>query len=116
MPVIKLSLSEEQDLELLEKAQNAKMTKQDFIRKKIFEDNPNSIFNPEEAERRACESFQKGEQFSLPRLYGGDWVEMEARNGMAGVFGKRFFEYVKKYSDKIKFIKMVNNRALYEIQ
>ena len=53
--------------------------------------------------------------FTLPELYGDSW---NIARGVAGVFGKQFFEYVeKKYPGMIKYVGQVNcgRHAQYQI-
>lgn len=72
---------------------------------------PKSIFTPAEAVRRAL-LYPQGAVFSLPALYGDAWT---LKRGFAGVFGKRFFDYVVEHCpDTIEFIKVKNNLAYYK--
>lgn len=104
MPVIKVSLSEENYQELQESAQREKMSIQDYIRTKLL--TQNTIFTPEEAVKRALEKYDRGDCFTIPDLYGDDWT-ME--RGIAGVFGKRFFNYIEDGGCKeIEFTGMTN--------
>ena len=68
------------------------MTIQDYIRFKLF--NLNSSFTVEEAVRRV----QSGNftTFTLPDLYGEAWT---LKRGMAGVFGKNFYNYITNHSE-----------------
>ena len=104
MPIIKLSLSDEYYKKLQEMAQNEKMSIQDYIRDRLFTET--SIFTPVEAVKRALNKYNSGGCFTLPELYGKDWT---IERGVAGVFGKRFFNYIENGgSDKIEFAGMTN--------
>ncbi|EJT6613107.1 DUF1413 domain-containing protein [Clostridium perfringens] len=104
MPIIKLSLSDESFKKLQEMAQDKKMSIQDYIRDRLFIET--SIFTPAEAVDRALNKYSNGDCFTLPELYGVDWT---IERGVAGVFGKRFFNYIESGgSDKIEFVGMTN--------
>ena len=117
MPVLKLSLSDDESkaLELLAEAE--RLSPQDYIRFLLFGNKPATIFTPEEAERRAIAKFKEGELFSLPDIYGyQDWCLLEPRK--TGPFGKKFFQFVQRPDSDIVFVKMTANgrRALYSIK
>lgn len=115
MPIIKLSLTENEYNELLKQAESEKLTGQDYIRYKIFGKKSPSKFIPEEAERRALEKYSHDDVFTLPDIYGDEWVELDPR--MTGVFGKRFFNYLKT-SNSIEFAGMTpdKRRATYRLK
>lgn len=115
MPLIKLSLTEEEFEELQILADKEKMSIQDLIRYKLLSKKNPSIFVPEEAVRRALEKFTVNDGvFTLPDIYGDDWENLEPR--MTGVFGKRFFNYLKKIGI-IEYAGMTDDgrRATYKI-
>lgn len=120
MPIIKLSLTEE-ELDALqnlrgENVETVNMSIQDFIRYKLLGKSNPSIFTPEEAVRRALEKFTKDDEpFSLPDIYASDWSSLNPR--MTGVFGKRFFNYLKNI-EAIEYAGMTpdGRRALYRIK
>ncbi len=116
MPVIKISLTENEYEKIDALAGSEKMTIQDYIRYKIFSKKSPSIFVPEEAENRALSKFSKGDVFSLPDIYGDDWIKLSPR--MTGVFGRRFFKYLEEKDGQIKFIGMApdQRRATYTIK
>lgn len=104
MPVVKVSLNDEYYQKLQEMAQEEKMSIQDYIRSKLFTEK--SIFTPTEAVKRAITQYSSGDFFTLPEIYGDDW---KTERGVAGVFGKRFFNYVSDGgTDKIEFARMVD--------
>ena len=116
MPIIKLSLTDEEFAELLKQADGEKMSIQDFIRYKLLSKKNPSIFTPEEAEKRALNKFTaEDEPFTLPDIYGEEWEKLNPR--MTGVFGKRFYNYLKT-SDLIEFAGMTadGRRATYRIK
>lgn len=115
MPVLKLSLTEEEEERLLELARAEHLSEQDYIRYVVFGTREPSKFTPEEAERRALEKFTvEDEPFTLPDIYGEEWEELNPR--MTGVFGKRFFKYLKT-SDSVEYAGMTpdGRRAIYRI-
>ena len=120
MPIIKLSLTEEElaDLQNLRGAEETteNMSIQDFIRFKLLRKSNPSIFTPEEAVRRALEKFSKDDKpFTLPDIYGDEWSSLNPR--MTGVFGKRFFNYLKTI-DSIEYDGMSQDgrRATYKVK
>jgi len=115
MPVVKISLTKEEYQQLENLATVEKMSIQDFIRYKMLSHKNPSIFVPEEAVRRALEKFSKeDEPFTLPHIYDELWRDLNPR--MTGVFGKRFFNYIKNISE-IEFAGMTQDgrRATYKI-
>lgn len=94
MPYFKLSLSDP-EMKLLDQwAEDAKMTRQDYVRYKLFGKKTSKDFTPEEAVRLAREKHARGElssPFSVPMIYGDAWTLERA---VAGVFGRRFFKYI----------------------
>lgn len=116
MPIVKLSLTDEEFRELLKQADGEKMSVQDFIRYKLLSKKNPSIFTPEEAEKRALEKYTREDKpFTLPDIYGEEWEKLDPR--MTGVFGKRFYNYLKT-SDLIVFAGMTadRRRATYRIK
>jgi len=73
---------------------------------------------PEEAERRAVEKYTADDEpFTLPDIYQEEWSELNPR--MTGVFGKRFFNYLRESeSTVVEFAGMTPNgrRATYRIK
>lgn len=115
MPIIKISLTEDEYQEIEVLANNEKMSIQDFVRYKMLSKKNPSIFTPEEAVERALKKFKKSDEaFTLPDIYGDEWSNLNPR--MTGVFGKRFFNYLKNI-DSIKFVGMTldGRRATYKI-
>lgn len=114
MPVVKLTLSEEYYEKLGEMAKTKNMSIQDFIRDKLFDED--TIYTPEEAVQRAHDGrFSDGHNFSLPDIYGDDWT---IKRGPAGVFGKRFFNYVMDNDVDVEFVSMdkYERRAMYRLK
>ncbi len=112
MPVVKLTLSDAYYEKLIAMAKTKSI--QDFIRDTIFEEN--TIFTPEEAVKRAHDGrFSDGHNFSLPDVYGDDWT---IKRGIAGVFGKKFFNYVVDNDVDIEFVSMdkYERRAMYRLK
>ncbi len=115
MPIIKLTLSKQYYQQLSDMAQEEHKSMQDYIRDIIF--GIDTIFTPEEAVRR----IQNGDcdidpnSFTLPDVYGNEWT---IERGPAGVFGKKFYNYIVDNPDLgIKFINMgkYGRRAVYKI-
>lgn len=116
MPIVKLSLTDEEFDELSKQADGEKMSIQDYIRYRLLSKKNPSIFTPEEAEKRALEKYTaEDEPFTLPDVYGEEWVKLNPR--MTGAFGKRFYNYLKT-SDLIEFVGMTadGRRATYRIK
>lgn len=122
MPIIKISLSNDEYTQVLKMLgadeMTSKMSIQDFIRYKILGKSNPDIFTPEEAVRRALEKYSsEDEPFTLPDIYGDEWQLLNPR--MTGVFGKRFFNYLKADSSlQIEYVGMVDRdrRASYKIK
>lgn len=112
---IKFTLSKEKYDELAEKANKEKLTIQDYVRRILFPDYYNTI-TPLEAVNKALTKYEKGERFTVPDIFGEEW---NLPNGVAGQFGKKFFELVEaEYSTKIRFTGDYSNKrknAVYEI-
>lgn len=116
MPILKLSLTKEEEDKLAELAKGENLSPQDYIRYRIFGIKSPSKFTPEEAERRALEKYTiDDEPFTLPDIYQEEWSELNPR--MTGVFGKRFFNYLKS-SDSVEYAGMTQDgrRATYRIK
>ena len=116
MPILKLSLTETEKSTLARLAKEENLSPQDFIRYKIFGEKNPSKFTPEEAEKRALEKYTvDDESFTLPDVYQEEWAELNPR--MTGVFGKRFFNYIKT-SETIEYAGMTQDgrRATYRIK
>lgn len=94
MATIKFSLNEEYYNKLETAAESKGMTIQDYIRYKLFD--LNTIFTVEEAVRRVQSGDYKNKTFSLPDLYGDSWT---LERGMAGVFGRNFFNHVSEHTE-----------------
>lgn len=94
MPTVKFSLNDEYFKKLEKAAEDKGMTIQDYIRYKLFD--LNTIFTVEEAVRRVQTGDYKDKTFSLPDLYGDSWT---LERGMAGVFGKNFYNYISEHTE-----------------
>lgn len=121
MPVIKISLTEEELVELQNllaaDETTEKMSVQDFIRFRLLGKSNPQIFTPEEAVRRALEKFSPEDKpFTLPDIYGDEWASLNPR--MTGVFGKKFFNYLKNKESALLYAGMSedNRRATYRIK
>ena len=122
MPLIKLSLTDEELAELQSilaaDERTANMSIQDFIRFKLLKKSNPAIFTPEEAVRRALEKFTpKDEPFTLPDIYGEEWYSLNPT--MTGVFGKRFFKHLKNNANSvIEYAGMTEDgrRATYRVK
>lgn len=114
MPVVKLTLSEDYYKKLSKMAKGKNMSIQDFIRDKLFDED--TIFTPKEAVKRALDGrFSDKREFSLPDIYGDDWT---IERGPAGVFGKKFFNYVMDNDTDVEFVSMdkYGRRAMYRLK
>ena len=107
MPTVRITFSEETYQKVCDMAKEEGISVQDLIRNKVLGEET-SIFTPANAVERVFAKYQVGDTFTIPELYGEDWATM--RRGIAGVFGKQFYNYVMDvYPEKIKFDKMVNS-------
>lgn len=109
VPTVKFSLNDEYYAMLKEMAKEDGVSIQDCVRNRLF--NVKTIFTPVEAVDRVmkkCESgeYEKGTTFTLPKLYGESWT---IERGVAGAFGKQFFNYVTDVCpEKIGYVGMTN--------
>lgn len=95
MTTIRFDLTDEYKGKLEQAAEAMQMSVQDYIRYKLFD--VKTIFTVDEAVRRIQngdfnDSEKYPEGFTLPDVYGKEWV---IERGPAGVFGKRFNEYIE---------------------
>ena len=115
MPVIKISVNDQTYEKLSNMAKADGISIQDLIRNKVLGDDT-SMFTPADAVDRALAKYAVGDLFTIPELYGDDWAVM--KRGVAGVFGKQFYNYVADTCpEKIMFVGMTNrNRhAQYKV-
>lgn len=114
MPIVKLTLNDEYYEKLKIMAQAEQKSIQDFIRDTIFQ--IDTIFTLEEAINRIHQKEYKiGDEFELPDVYGEDWT---IERGPAGVFGKKFFNYVNanpQLGIEFKDMGKYGRRAVYKI-
>ena len=96
MATIRFDLTDEYKEKLEQAAEEMQMSVQDYIRYKLF-GIVETIFTVDEAVRRIqngdfhnLDKYSEG--FTLPDVYGKDWI---IERGPAGVFGRKFNEYVK---------------------
>lgn len=110
---VKFTISEEHYEELCKRAENEKLSVQDYIRRELFSDY--STFTPQDAVNIALSKYSKGDNFTVPEIFGDKWT---LPNGVAGQFGKKFYKLVEEdYSSKIKFTGNFNKKrhAVYEV-
>ena len=115
MPVIKISFSDQAYEKISAMANAEGISIQDLIRTKVLGDDT-TMFIPADAVERALAKYDVGDLFTIPELYGDDWAVM--KRGVAGVFGKQFYNYVADTCpEKIMFVGMTNrNRhAQYKV-
>lgn len=107
MPTVRITFNEETYQKVCDMAKEEGISVQDLIRNKVLGEET-TIFTPAKAVERVFEKYNIGDTFTIPELYGEDWATM--RRGVAGVFGKQFYNYVaNECPEKIKFDKMVNS-------
>lgn len=110
----KFTVSDENAEQLRARAEEAKLSIQDYIRKQLFSDQ--IPFTPLEAVNKALTKFQSGDFFTVPQLLDAEW---DLPRGMAGQFGRKFFELVnREFNDKIEFTSTFNSKkhAIYRIK
>jgi len=115
MPVIKISLNDDYYEKIINLAKEEGISVQDYIRNKVFEET--SIYTPAYAVKLALENLDVNDVFTLPSLY-SEYKEWNIKRGVAGVFGKQFFNYVEEeYQGIIEFNGMAdyNRHASYKI-
>ena len=107
---IKITVSDENALDLETRAGNQSI--QDYIRSVLF---PGQILiTPMDAVNKALTNYQPGDTFSVPEIFGEAW---DLPNGMAGQFGRKFFDLVStEFSTQIRFTGNFNAKrhAVYE--
>jgi hypothetical protein len=115
MPILKLSLTKEEEDKLSKLSKDENLSMQDYIRYLVFGNKISSKFTPEEAERRALEKFTAEDPpFTVPDIYGKEeWAELPTEK--TGVFGKRCFNYFKTSDCTIKYVGTPGRRATYRI-
>lgn len=96
MPTIRFDLNEEYKAKLEDAANEMNMKLQDYIRYKLFD--LKTIFTVDEAIKRIQnggfdDTAKYPDGFTLPDVYGTEWT---IERGLAGVFGKTFFNYVTR--------------------
>lgn len=103
---IKFTVSDENYQLLCSRADAERLSLQDYIRKQLLSEN--TIFTPLEAVNRALKKYSPEDTFSLPDIYGDEWT---VPNGVAGQFGRKFFELVEaEYGSEIEFTKTYNEK------
>lgn len=96
---VKFTISDDNYKTLCRRAEAEKLGIQDYIRQQLF---PEQIpFTPQDAVRRALNTYEPGDTFTVPEIYGDSW---NLPNGMAGQFGKKFCALVEQeYTSQIRF-------------
>lgn len=109
---VKFTISDEDYDDLRNRAGSESLIP-DYVRKQLF---PGQVlFTPQDAVNLALSKYAKGDRFSVPELFGDNW---NLPNGMAGMFGKKFFALIEeKYRAQIRFTGNLNAKkhAVYEI-
>ena len=117
MPVIRISLNDMQYKNLTAAAAEEGISIQDYIRHQIFKDE--AWFKPSDAVEMALTKYHPDELFTLPKVYGTDWMPKMASvdSTFAKHFGQSFQRYVLKYC--IDTIKDIDEKAdgveLYQV-
>lgn len=112
MATFRFDLNDEYSKKLKTLAEDKRMSIQDFIRYKIFDET--TIFTIDEAVTRIQNGNYKDKEFTLPDVYGDDWT-MSREDG-AGALGKNFFNYITDHPELgIRFIpdRTIKRRAVY---
>ncbi|WP_297959389.1 DUF1413 domain-containing protein [uncultured Ruminococcus sp.] len=108
--IVKFSLSDESYELLCGRAEEKRLSLQDYIRMELF---PDAVkLTPLDAIKEALKKYNAGESFTVPEILGDRW---DLPNGEAGQFGKKFFQLVEsEYSSELEFAGLNRNkRAVY---
>jgi hypothetical protein len=110
---VKFTISDENYEELCNRADEHRLSIQDYIRRELFSEY--NTITPMDGVNKALSNYSKGDTFTVPELFGDAW---DLPNGVAGQFGKKFFSLVEsEYSTRIRFTGNFNSKkhAIYEI-
>ena len=112
---VKFTLSYDNYTDLSARAEKEELSLQDYIRRELFPEE--NTITPQDVVKRALAQYTSGETFTLPQLLSKS-NEWDLPNGMAGQFGRKFNNLIKKsYSSQIRFTGKFDSKhhAIYEI-
>lgn len=113
MTTFRFDLSKEYSERLKEEAKGKRMTIQEYIRFKLF--NETTIFSVDELIKRIQSGNFKTQEFTIPDAYSDEeWSKID--RGSAGVLGKNFYNYITKHPELgISFVpnRTIKRRAVY---
>lgn len=115
MATFRFDLNEEYSQKLKDAAAEKRMSIQEYIRYKVFDEI--TIFSVDEVIRRIMnrDLIEKGKEFTMPDVFRyEEWSQID--RGNAGVLGKNFYLYTKEHPElEIEFVpdKQIKRRAVY---
>lgn len=116
MATFRFDLNEEYSQKLEDAAAEKRMSVQEYIRYKLF--NETTIFSVDEVIRRIHAGDFDGKEFTVPDVFTSEeWSQID--RGNAGVLGKNFYNHITDNPDLgIRFVKdkTIKRRAVYTYQ
>lgn len=113
MATFRFDLNEEYGKKLEEAAEKKRMSIQEYIRYRLFDEV--TIFSVDEVINRIQSGDFEGKEFSIPDVFTDEeWSQID--RGNAGVLGRNFYNYIKVNKDLgIRFVpdKQIKRRAVY---
>lgn len=113
MATFRFDLNEEYSKKLVDAAEEKRMSVQEYIRYKLFDET--TIFSVDEVIKRIQAGDFDEKEFSIPDVFTDEeWSQID--RGNAGVLGKNFNEHIKKNPDLgISYVegKTIKRRAVY---
>ena len=113
MATFRFDLNEEYGKKLEKEAADKRMSIQEYIRYKLFDET--TIFSVDEVIKRIQNGDFEGKEFTIPDAFTSEeWSQID--RGNAGVLGKNFYIYTKENKDLgIEFVpdKQIKRRAVY---
>lgn len=113
MPTFRFDLNDEYSKKLEDAAAEKRMSIQEYIRFKLF--NETTIFSVDEVIKRIQAGDFEGKEFTVPDVFTNEeWSQID--RGNAGVLGKNFYNHITENPELgISFVKdkTIKRRAVY---
>ena len=113
MATFRFDLNEEYSKRLTDAAAEKRMSIQEYIRYKLF--NETTIFSVDEVIKRIHAGNFDGKEFTVPDVFTDEeWSHID--RGNAGVLGNNFFKHIKKHPELGIYFgpdKTIKRRAVY---